>query len=326
MFNNFIRRWLWMVMLLTGGMAAFNAYVDPMWVFSHKNGVNAVQWGFDERQQKTNWMVFHPFDFNGLLLGSSRVTAINSHHFLKSKVFNYAASAMKPNEFEGFIENAKKIKGGEFEVIYLGLDFFATNRLHQPSNGVPDQYLATAVQPLYRLNLLLSFDSYKKSKTNLWKPKDDYCDCYDRALVKTLANRPAEEQRAAAEQDVQSYVKRMSDGAYAYDESQLDAFRQLQRQNPNTKFVVFTTPESRPIYEAMTQIGRLPDYQRWLRDLVDIFGEVYDFMGDNSITREPLNYVDGTHFVPAVGDVIADRLEGRPVQDSHFGIKRKSRK
>lgn len=322
MYSHFIRRFLLIVASLTGGMVALNAYVDPMWTFTHKNKTNAVQWGFDERQQKTNWLLFNDEDFDGLLLGSSRVTAINQNNFVQHKIFNYSASAMKPSEFLGFVNNAKIIKGKDFDVIYLGLDFFATNKLHQPSHNPPENYLKTAQTPLYRWVSLLSYDMYKKSKTNLWKPKDDFCDCYDRNMVKTLALRTVEQREAAAQKDLAGYIKRMGGAAYEYDTDQLEVFRRLRATNPNTRFVVFTTPESAELYAFLRESGRVKDYDKWMSDLIKIFGYVYDFMGDNAVTRTPENYVDATHFLPSVGDLIALRLEGREGVPADFGVKR----
>jgi hypothetical protein len=44
--------------------------------------------------------------------------------------------------------------------------------------------------------------------------------------------------------------------------------------------------------------------------LVDVFGEVYDFMGINTITNNPSNYADLHHFYPEFGTLIADRVTG----------------
>lgn len=34
------------------GVGIFNGYADSLWLFSHKNKWNNVQFGFNERQQK----------------------------------------------------------------------------------------------------------------------------------------------------------------------------------------------------------------------------------------------------------------------------------
>jgi hypothetical protein len=67
------------------------------------------------------------------------------------------------------------------------------------------------------------------------------------------------------------------------------------------------------MFAQLVQEGRLEDYGRWLADLTTAFGEVWDFMGVNSVTSDPAQYRDAQHFHPRVGRLIADRLMGRPV-------------
>ncbi|HOP41492.1 MAG TPA: hypothetical protein PLI53_10670, partial [Geobacteraceae bacterium] len=81
------------------------------------------------------------------------------------------------------------------------------------------------------------------------------------------------------------------------------------------RFVVFTTPVSKPLFCLMVRLNRLPDYERWLRDLVDVFGEVYNFMDLNSVTRDYLrNFSDCDHLFPEAGTLLAHRVLGIPDQ------------
>lgn len=49
-------------------------------------------------------------------------------------------------------------------------------------------------------------------------------------------------------------------------------------------------------------------YTAWLRELVDIVGEVWDFSGLNSVTRNDRLYYDVSHFTAAVGDMALRRV------------------
>jgi hypothetical protein len=72
----------------------------------------------------------------------------------------------------------------------------------------------------------------------------------------------------------------------------------------------------------MVEDGRLGDYERWIRDAVDVFGEVYNFMYPNSITANSHNYIDSNHFKPEVGTIIARKVSGSLTGTSpqDFGI------
>ena len=67
--------------LIFGGVVYFNYYIDPLWNFNHKNEWNDFQDGFDERQQKTNYILSHPFQYDSLMIGTSRVTYMNQFEF-----------------------------------------------------------------------------------------------------------------------------------------------------------------------------------------------------------------------------------------------------
>jgi hypothetical protein len=77
------------------------------------------------------------------------------------------------------------------------------------------------------------------------------------------------------------------------------------------------------MFAQLVQEGRLEDYGRWLADLTTAFGEVWDFMGVNSVTSDPAQYRDAQHFHPRVGRLIAERLMGRPLPPRHAGFGRR---
>lgn len=96
----------------------------------------------------------------------------------------------------------------------------------------------------------------------------------------------------------------------------------MRDSHPNTRFVVFTTPIAEPLYQEMIKAGRLPDYQRWLRDCTEVFGQVYDFTTPNSVTRNLEFFYDASHVYPAVGTWIAHRISGveDPSIPGDFGV------
>ena len=109
---------------------------------------------------------------------------------------------------------------------------------------------------------------------------------------------------------------------YHYNTKMRDYFETIKKENPDTRFIIFTTPISVDLFKMLVQSGKLPDYQRWLTMLVDVFGEAYDFMGVNSITEDPMIYTDLHHFYPQFGTLIADRVTGVPnsALPKDFGI------
>lgn len=319
MFGRFLRIWLVLVLVLTGGMAAFNAYVDPLWVFDHANAWNTRQWGFDERQQKVNRIQFGAFDYDALLLGSSRASYISVADFYQHKVFNLAASDMRPVEFGDYIAFAETKRGRPFEVVYLGLDFFATNRLYKGSAEPANTYIQRARAPLYRLEALMSYDTFNNARRYRRDSQAaEDCDCYDFQRIKHRPIRPVAEREAALAIDLAEYRSRVY-GKYSYDEDYLSVLQSLRQRFPSTRFVAFTTPESAVLYRLLRELGLEPAHRRWLQEIVDCFGQVQDFTGLNPVTKNSENYADGHHFYPVVGKLIAESLEGHTIAASDFG-------
>jgi hypothetical protein len=73
----------------------------------------------------------------------------------------------------------------------------------------------------------------------------------------------------------------------------------------------------------MVEEGKLDDYERWLRDLVEVSGEVHHFEYLNSVTRDRgENFFDGSHYYPEIGKVMAHFIMGSPdvERPPDFGI------
>lgn len=323
-FRNWTIATLILILLPLLAVGGFNWYIDPLWVFEHSNPYNNIQAGFDERQQKTNRVAFGSNHYNMLVLGSSRVTYIDQHDFTGYKAFNYAVDNMLLDEYYGYIEFAKKKNGRDFEVLVLGLDFAATNRnLTFKDFQPPSFYIATAEQPVYRLKTLLSTQVLERSRDNYnyareGVPKDFF---YDRRNVKTLMK---VEDSAERDRKVWATVWKYEQDIYAgYQYADVrEKLIKIRESNPQSRIIVFTTPDSWPMFELIVKEGLYPYYKQWLRDSVEVFGEVYNFMTLNSITCDLDNFYDGAHVYPTVGTLIAHRVIGAsdPGIPGDFGI------
>ena len=96
---------LGLLLLGAGGVAGFNAAMDPLWFFTHAHPLNRVQPGFDERAQKTNWLQARPGQFNAVMLGSSRSTYIDQNDLSPLHLFNYSVNAMWPQEYRQYLDH-----------------------------------------------------------------------------------------------------------------------------------------------------------------------------------------------------------------------------
>ena len=299
--------------LVVGSAASFIYYIDPMWTFDHSHTHNDVQTVIDERQQKTNNIHFQPFDYDTLLIGSSRGTYINQHDFEGMNVYNFSASNLSVREYEPFVDYAVKENKKPFERVILGIDFFKTS-VNQSSTPLSlDSQIDKMEEPFYRYKNLLSFDlleyafdNYQMSKNN--KVVQDRN--YNRANVADTVRIDSEKTIEQTKEKIKKFRKEFYGNTYEYNPDYKKVLLQLKEKYPDTQFIIFTTPISTPLFQALVEEGRLEDYEQWLTDVIDVFGGVYNFMYPNTVTNDITNYFDGHHFYPEVGTMIAHRIDG----------------
>lgn len=162
--------------LFMGLVAAINFIVDPFWCFSHEIPIGKYQVGFDERQQKTNWLAFNDFDFDALIFGSSRVAYMDPLD-IPLNAFNYSVNSMKPEEFMDYAVFFDNKNPSIIKTFILGLGFFETNESHDLKSNEPSFYIKTTESFMFRekslLNLRLLRNSLKAIYFELNKFKND---------------------------------------------------------------------------------------------------------------------------------------------------------
>ena len=115
--------------------------------------------------------------------------------------------------------------------------------------------------------------------------------------------------------NVTEYVK-----DYTYNDEIKIILNSLKEENKSSHLTFFLTPMSKPLYCYLVKEGYLPAYERLIRDLIAVNGEVYNFMYVNPITADDSNFFDVAHFYPKVGTLIARKITGENNGSSNFGI------
>ena len=301
-------------------IAGYNYVIDPLWNFNHSNEYNQYQIPFNERQQKTNVYTFNATNYDGLMVGTSRSTYINQHHFKNANVFNYSTAAMHISEYNEYIEYAKLKRGEEFNVIYLEV---FPNQIGAPVTfEKPEVYIDLANSPFYRVKSLFSFDTYEKAKANYElaiEPSNIGARNYNRdniAVAKVLTEEEVKNNLA------QQMKKMVVETDYTYSTDYKALLQEIKENNPNTQFVLYSPPYFKDRFLKLFKgdVG-YQIYENWLRDCVDVFGEVNNFLYVNTVSEDLSNYFDSNHFYPYVGDMIAAKLQGLvEYNDEDFGV------
>jgi hypothetical protein len=316
--------------LLLIALAVFNWAVDPLWCFGHPHWFTHMQKPFNERHQKTNHLTFVKDGYyDAVIVGNSRTSLINQNDFGGMRAYNYSVPGMTAYEFGDYLNYFRK-RNGAPKTIIMGIDFDDTNDKLQFPTQRPDYYITTAESPLYRYKELFTYDTFRYSRENLTIDKfikhnahGGGAIIYNNDNVATLLP-PLDEARR------QEYIKREIGNlkasyrtGYHYRTDLAESLKQIKDENPQSRFIAFSTPVSKLYFCAMVDEGKLPDYKRWLREMVGVYGEVWSFQDLNSVTIDyHKNYSDSHHYYPYVGTMVAHRITG--VSDSSipadFGV------
>ncbi|TKC17013.1 hypothetical protein [Robertmurraya kyonggiensis] len=294
------------------GVMGFNYYIDPLWNYSHKNRFNDFQIGFDERQLKTNYINSRSkFDYDSLLIGTSRVTYMNYNEFENEKVFNYSLSSMHIDEYLPYIEYATKKNHKEFDTIYMELYVDSYDGNVKNTNKDSKVYIEKAEDPFYKITSLFSqstlessIENFNISKMNLYDGPRSYN--RDNVAQTTLSN----EAIPRLWMKFKDFFETKPSDSYVYDSEYKQKLMDIRNKYPNTKIVVFTDlMPAEKLKLILSNEAYRNAYERWYRDMVDVFGEVYSFHGYNRITENLDNFFDWFHYYPKIGDEMIHAIQ-----------------
>ncbi|MBN2160468.1 MAG: hypothetical protein JW807_13825 [Spirochaetes bacterium] len=323
-FNRWIVITCLLALIIPGITAGINYFMDPLWCFSPSHRFNQKQDDFNERQQKTNYITFHDFNYQGIIIGSSTGTNIDQRLFRGIKVYNYSINGMQMSEMPYYLDYARRRNGRDFDYIFLGLDFINSSRLAPPPFK-PEQVIADTNHWLYRIETLISIGTLKFSRRNFMNYLYGRHLYYDRNNIKHVTP-ITREQLDFNIKKLMEIIERSDTGfsfkKYRYNEEYRSMLHKLREGHPKTRFVVFTTPVIDEFMTSMADYNLLDDYLRWLTDIVHVFGTCYHFMYPCALSREYYeNFHDPNHYYPHVSALMVDAMYNSPITgDSPFGM------
>ncbi|MCZ2257588.1 hypothetical protein [Sporosarcina sp. G11-34] len=310
--------------VLTSSVVSFNFWIDPLWHYSHAHAYNDVQKVINEREQKVAQLQFEEKDYDTLLIGSSRATYIHPSAFDDWKVFNASVANLSMREYYSYLLYAKS-QNKHIERVILGVDFFKSSEQEASGARSLDNYEKKVNQPFYRSKNLLSLqvldysiDNFNLSRKNSIS-EDRLYNRKGEAFAKKLSKDEIEKMTSSK---IERFKKTFYGERYTYYSQYAEIMAKVKDVMPDGATIVFTTPISTELFKALVDTGLYDDYEVWLRDLVNVYGGVWNFMYPNSVTNDIRNYYDGHHFYPETGDLIANRIKNglASTSPSDFGV------
>lgn len=293
--------------ILLGSVAAINWAIDPLW-YSHGNILTGKNFTFNERITKTNLFLRtkDSADYNCIILGSSRVTALRPSNFKNNRCFNYALKGGEVPDFVNYAESLKK-EGVDPNIVYVGVDglnFVEKERKQQEPLNLDS--LSTKSP----LEAYLSADVLLFSVMTLLGVSPDPGNYYDRNFEPVDFEAPP------------VYTPGFYKPAppQKCDLSAVETFANLRNAFPNAEFVGYVPPRSAWSMVNDTYGRELMDcYLLGFYKLAQSYDIMYDFSAPSQITKNPDNTFDGSHYSVTVNNEIAQILQGQ--DNAAFGIR-----
>jgi hypothetical protein len=294
-----------------------NLLFDPLWYFKG-NSVGQYNVRFNERLTKTNQFLKQIDSYDCVIFGSSRVTTLNEHKIDTNACFNYSISGGYVTDHLAFARYAKHWLG-DAQLIVVGVDGFNFRGI--PEVEIPD-FIEAFEPPQHWLLCYLSLDSLKFS-VRVWREKDFFNVKYNRDFVGVETKRYSQPESKKKWREVQALLdgKSFDDKTpkKIYSPKNKVIYQNLSEVFGQSRLVGYVPPISADNIVLMHLKGELVGYLRALHSTAEVFDSFYDFTSPSTITLNPDNTWDGSHYYPEINDKVAARLAGK-VKTDEFGL------
>lgn len=304
-----------------------NYIIDPFNIFHTK--FLKKQFQINERFTKIEYLDKHKNEFNGYLLGSSRIGSTLpqdiEQYLPHSHFYNMTLSSASIYDYlvvlHYFINHHYPIK-----TLYLQLDidhmsFYGNDDANYFSQFHP--YTKNESLLLFYLKYLVAFSPLNLKGKIMQNIQPNHLSDYN--ITSGIWSNAYKEE--AISKDCKAYIDTISAFNVDYRSvltyttkkqsmHDLQEIVNLSKQH-NITLYLFTTPQNHNLMNTF----HINDYFAYLKDIAKIT-DFYDFSGYNSITTNNCNYYDISHYRPMIGRLIAARIFKNPNIDvpSDFGV------
>lgn len=303
---------LTLILVPVVSVMCYTYYIDPYWNFTHDHDNNDYQYAFDERLLKLNYLDARKPAYEGLLVGTSRVTYMNSESFQNQQVYNLGLSSLHIDEYSDYIRIANEITASTPTDIYFELSLHSYYGPSFPVLDVPDAYYKKATSRVEDIVSLFSMDTYERAKQNHQYSKDNYYEkhrSYSRSNQVTTIY-PNINSEYAVKRFIRSLDKIEGNAEFPYDEDYKERLEEISQQVPGASYLPFSDLVPFERLQAYLSIPMYWDaYERYIVEITDTYDVFYSFHTKSEYTTNYTYWFDAYHFYPEVGDVMIRALE-----------------
>lgn len=318
------------VAVIVAAMISLNALVDPYGVYwgNSRSVYSRISLAEGLKRQSIDTVIF----------GTSRAGAFKpgSPHLGGRTTVNAALGGASLSEIEAVVRFA--IENADVKRAIVLIDFFQFNtRSSGPSEIDRSLFNRDLTFVEYHFDKLLGAAATETSTDKLWQSWKD------RGAEKTALPAPAAMPRSRFEANARHYLKSpMMFHGFRYSAVELEKFRETVRfaHSRNVELHIAINPIHVMQLETIRAAGLWETFEGWKRDIAEIVAEeneksgqcspLWDFTGYASYPAEAMPaagcatpgiyYNEGSHFTPALAEIMLARMLGGEPCDETFGV------
>ena len=288
-------------------LPAINVWrVDVNMQWNHPFHPDGYYIGFNERRQKTNYLASHaPLPIDTLLLGSSRTTYIDPAWTGTDYGFNYGVSSGNYKDYEKYLNFAQSCSSKEIKNVWLELSFFQPLDAGNEKLDNADDCINAAGRLDSKFTNIFSHDAIELTRKSVLPLNTDEIErLVDAYRVKggDLQSYRVKDKFYVNDEEKSSEIARqlkvyddMKFFCQSYDEKCAIRLKKLASSLAGKNVVVYMPPVTTAYLNQEARYGQLKNHERFLREAVAAFGEVWDFAYPNEITNNEDNFQDAHH-------------------------------
>lgn len=298
--------WFFMPIIIGIILPALNVWrVDVSLQWKHPFHPDGWYFGYNERRQKTNYLAEHATQkIDTIFLGTSRTTYINPEITGSKNGFNYAVSSGNYKDYEKYLKFAQDCSSESIDNIWLELSYFQVLDTQNKELDNPDDCIYAAQNFSDKFNTMFSHDAIKISNnavipidSNDERISSSYL-MRDNAIMSYKIRNKQYLTNSEKIKEVARQIKTYEDlGFYLrpYDAQCISRLKSLANFCEGKKVFVYMPPVGKEYMAQEARYGQLANHERFVREAVEVFGEVWDFAYPNEITMNDANFQDAHH-------------------------------
>lgn len=325
-----LKRWIALtllsIILYVIGVAGFNYSIDP---FGDRNWLVQKYYKpiVHERSEKYTYL-FHQNNiekYDCLILGSSRVMSIDSSASNHENCYNFGVHVANNPEKLFILE--EWLKRAPLKTVYLGNELYNFHTKARPLHSDPSTF-TNGLESNY-LSISTLFISFRALRNQLMKQPQTYFT--QNGMIRYSVEEKAIE--SGTFDHSSAYFNRLSrqklqddyiNQPFNYEAKALEPLNRIKSLcvQHRIKLYSFITPTYVRFHSDFQNTSQLAQFsQQFRKDLISVFGAVYDFETCNPFNANPKNFYDPVHYRPVIGELIYERFSidngyGKIIKDS----------